>query len=152
MALSILVAVGGKRLITVPRMGAVRFGPARQRDRLRATGVTGVVVAASLGLLAVVGTRGIQSLGRPALPLGDMLIAVLVVVVFCAISRLLDWGRLCPYAVLLAAAVAAAPVLDVHTGVPAAVAFCPAACVPLVVGIVVLVRLVRTCAPPKEVV
>ncbi len=152
LGLSVLVAAGGKRLITVPRIGAVRFGRDRQRNVARAVGVTGAVVAASFGLLAVVGTRAMLLLGGPAVPLGDIAIAGLVVVVFCAIGSLLDWRRLCSYGVLLAGAVVSAPALALHTRIPAATAFGPAVCVPLIIGVVVLMRFLGTYDPaPKEV-
>jgi len=97
--LAVLVLFAGKRLVTVPRMGVVRFGP-RRKVRLWKIGIV-FVITVIVGLLFAweVVPSGL-SVGIP-LPLVAWI--VVSVVGFCLAAYLFDLSRMYLYAALFAA-------------------------------------------------
>jgi hypothetical protein len=103
--LAVAVFVGGKRIITVPRIGVARFSPMRRTKLARITAV--LVIAALLGV--IVGLLFEEQTIGPSLPIGIHLPIVIWIVVavtsFSLGAYLLDVIRLYVYGALFAAAV-----------------------------------------------
>jgi hypothetical protein len=141
------VLVVGKKYITVPRLGAVRFGPAR-RARLS---VSVLILAGSalLGLVVflVFARDSIPAGWLSARVLGLLAFVVNCLVVFGLLAYFLDFRRLYGYAVLWALAFPASEVVTTHTALSPASAFLLTvgafAGVMLVTGIVLLIRFLR---------
>jgi hypothetical protein len=144
---SMAVLVVGKKYITVPRLGAVRFGPAR-RARLS---VSVLILAGSalLGLVVflVFARDSIPAGWLSARVLGLLAFMVNCLVVFGLLAYFLDFRRLYGYAVLWALAFPASEVVTTHTALSPASAFLLTvgafAGVMLVTGIVLLIRFLR---------
>ena len=152
---SMAVLVVGKKYITVPRLGAVKFGPAR-RARLS---VSVLILAGSvlLGLVVflVFARDSIPAGWLSARALGLLAFVVNCLVVFSLLAYFLDFSRLYGYAVLWAIAFPAADAVTKYGGMPRATSFLvtivPLAGIMLATGLVLLLRFLRTYPPtPKE--
>jgi hypothetical protein len=134
-AAGILVFILGKRWITLPRLGQINYGPGR-RARLNAIRLVGF---AAVVYTAVVLAMILSGADLSGIPVGWIFV-ILVPGVFLLMAYLLDFTRLYGYALLAAAFT----VISELYGDPAAAwAQIVAGLVPLVVGIVLLVRFLR---------
>lgn len=145
--LSMAVLVAGKRYITVPRLGRVRFGAARRR-RLGSS-VLVLLGSALLGAIVflLVGGKGIPESWQSAVPSGLLLFAVNALVVFGLLAYFLDFRRLYGYGVLWALAFPASEAVAAHTALSRASAFLLTtgafSAVMLITGLVLLLRFLR---------
>jgi len=148
------VLVVGKKYITVPRMGAVRFGSAR-KARLSVS----VLILAGSALLALVLFLLLSDKLMPAGWLSGRTIGLLAfmvncLVVFSLLAYFLDFRRLYGYAILWALAFPASDAVTTHTplsGAGASLLTIGAfSAVMLGIGIVLLVRFVRDYPIPAE--
>lgn len=133
----------GKRFVTVPRIGLVKFGPRREARRTLLMFVIGasVLLMAALYLLLASGT----TTGSPARPgMLDVLMSVMLFAIFAAIGLLLDLPRMYAVAAVFAAANLARGYTDsplVHL-VAGLVIFLP--------GLFLCVRFLRRNPLPRE--
>lgn len=100
-----LVYVLGKKLITVPRLGYVRFGPARKR-RLRWLHIFILATIILTVLILIFISKGNQNNLGSALPhhfLSSIIITLLILLAISFIAYFLDYPRLYFVAVLVAA-------------------------------------------------
>jgi hypothetical protein len=144
---SMAVLVVGKRYITVPRLGRVRFGAGRRR-RLSSSALI-LLVSALLGAIVflLVGGKGVPESWRNAVPTGLLLFAANALIVWGLLAYFLDFRRLYGYAVLWALAFPASEAVAAHTALSRASSFLLTvgafAGVMLVTGIVLLIRFLR---------
>jgi hypothetical protein len=140
------VLVVGKKYITVPRLGAVKFGPAR-KARLSASvlilagsALFGLVLFLLLSDRLVPGWLSGRAIGLIAFGLNAL-------IVFSLLAYFLDFSRLYGYAVLWALAFPASEAVAAHTPLSGAFAFLFTiggfSAVMLGIGIVLLVRFLR---------
>jgi len=139
---SALLYMGGKLLITAPRLGRVKFGPA-----LRArVGIARLVI-----VIAVLGTFFLLALGlsgrHPSAKVVGPLMAVGVTAVFLLIAYVWDFRRLYAYSVLIGISIA----LEETVGRPIGpIAGCVVGGIALLVGLVVLIRFLHDYPIPVE--
>ena len=86
--------LGGKKYLTVPRLGAVQFGPARALRRKKTSLVLACSVLVGIALLALAATRSLPSLGLAGVPTVAIIFAANCVIVFSLGAYYLDFGRL----------------------------------------------------------
>lgn len=153
--LVLLAFIAGKKCITVPRMGFVKFGPKRKR-KIRKSRIIllGSVVAGAVVFVAAALVIRSYPAGRPKLLL--LLPAAWVanaIIVFSLLAYYLDCTRLYAYGVLFALPVPVDMVVKEFAGVNLSpIAFAIPATVMLVIGTVLLVRFLRDYPfPAKEV-
>lgn len=150
--LAILVLFGGKRLITVPRMGRVKFGPKRRRRLSKVSAILAISVLVGLVFfLAAPAITGSPSKGMTLefiFPAGWV---VNCLVVFGLMAYFMDFSRLYLIGVMYAIAVpldlvqrefATTDLTFAAFGVPAAVI--------LLMGAVVFVRFLRDYPLPAD--
>ena len=138
---AVLVPLVGKKFITVPRIGWVRFGPARIARTAKMTGVIIVSVLATLAFLLL----PYSGLAFPRTWTSPMM-AVLIAVAFGLLAYYLDFGRLFAYGLLFAMS----EVLWGMFGRPIGpMAHTVSGIVALIVGLVVLVRFLQRYPIPK---
>jgi hypothetical protein len=154
-AVVLLAFIAGKKCITVPRMGFVKFGPKRKRKirKSRIILLGSVVAGLVVFLIAAMVIRSYPA-GRPKLLL--LLPAAWVanaVIVFSLLAYYLDCSRLYAYGVLFALPVPLDMVVKEFVGVNLSpIAFAIPAIVMLVIGMVLLTRFLRDYPfPSKEV-
>lgn len=143
LAVALIMLIGGKKYITMPRLGCVRFGPARKRKLSRAR----IVLALSVvtGMIALVGVTG-DDLGLTGLAI---LFAVNILVVLGALAYFMDFNRLFYYAVLWAISFPLGLLLEEHAGLGAApTVFLVTGGLAVVVGGVYFARFLRDYALP----
>jgi len=146
-AFQVLVAPGvfflGKRFLTVPRFGAVRFGPVRKQRRRLKVAVLVVAFLATLALWALTATGRATWLAHLdfVFPVG---LGVVVFLVFSAMSLIGHVRRLSLIGLAFGGAIALTELLD--TPIP----FLIAGCLILIPGSVMLLRFLRTYAVPSE--
>ncbi len=153
-AVVVLGFIAGKKLITVPRMGFVKFGPKR-KSKIRKSRII-LLVSVLAGLVVFVAAALVirsYPAGRPKLLL--LLPAAWVanaVIVFSFLAYYLDCTRLYAYGVLFALPVPVDMMVKEFAGVNLSpVAFAVPATVMLVIGMVLLVRFLRDYPfPAKE--
>ncbi len=137
-----LLLLIGKRLITAPRMGQVRFGPQRRAKHRRTRLVVGSAVAATWALLFL------SMLGRA--PAGGLIAPILVVgvtAVFMLMAYYAGFERMYLYGLLMGIYMT----LEETFGHPVGpVAGIVAGGVALLIGAVVLARFVRAYPIPVE--
>jgi len=153
--LVLLAFIAGKKCITVPRMGFVKFGPKRKR-KIRKSRIIllGSVLAGAVVFVAAALVIRSYPVGRPKLLL--LLPAAWVansVIVFSLLAYYLDCTRLYAYGLLFALPVPVDIVVKEFVGVNLSpIAFAIPAIVMLVVGTMLLVRFLRDYPfPAKEV-
>jgi hypothetical protein len=137
----------GKKHLTVPRLGAVQFGPARTLRRKKTTVVLACSALVGVVLLALTATRSLPSLGFTTVPPVAIIFAANCLIVFGLGAYYLDFGCLYVYGLLYAVAFPFAVVLHEHWGAPASflVAYLLCAAPMLLVGLALLTRFVRAC-------
>jgi uncharacterized membrane protein len=145
-AVALAVFIGGKKCITVPRMGFVKFGPQRKakikksRIVLLASVVAGMVVF----LVALLAMR--SSSAGPSRLMNFMPLAWVVnaIIVFSLLAYYLDCPRLYAYGVLFALPVPFDMAIKKFAGVNLSpVTFAVPATFMLAIGAVLLVRFLR---------
>lgn len=139
---SALLYMGGKLLITAPRLGRVKFGPA-----LRArVGIARLVI-----VIAVLGTFFLLALGLsgrgPSAKVVGPLMVVATTAVFLLIAYVWDFKRLYAYSLLMGISMA----LEETVGRPIGpIARCVFGGIALLIGLVVLIRFLRDYRTPAE--
>lgn len=146
--LGMLIFFGGKKHLTVPRLGAVQFGPARTLRRKKTSLVLACSVLVGIALLVLTATRSLPSLGLAGVPTVAIIFAANCVIVFSLAAYYLDFGRLYVYGLLYAAAFPLAVVLTEHWGAAAGflVAYALSAAPMTLVGLALFVRFLREYA------
>jgi len=139
---SVLLYMGGKLLITAPRLGRVKFGPAL-RARI---GVARLVIA-----IAVLGTVFLLALvlsgQRPSAKVAGPLMVLGTTAVFLLIAYVWDFRRLYVYGLLMGISMT----LEETVGDPiGAIVQCVFGGIALLVGLVVLVRFLHDYPTPVE--
>jgi hypothetical protein len=151
MVLGGLVLWAGKRFITVPRMGHVKFGPARKArmSKLRGVLFISVLVIAAL-FVAGLGIHNAR-LQRPEwwligrMPTASVIVILNFLIVFSLMAYFMDFNRLYLYGVLFAlqevVGVGLRELADVNVGffIGSAVS----AIIVLLIGTVVFIRFLR---------
>ena len=140
------VLVVGKRYITVPRLGAVRFGSAR-KARLSVSALI-LVGSALFGLvLFLLFSDRLVPGWLSGRMIGLIVFGLNALIVFSLLAHFLDFSRLYGYAVLWALAFPASEAVAAHTPLSGAFAFLFTiggfSAVMLGIGIVLLVRFLR---------
>ncbi|MDJ0835682.1 MAG: hypothetical protein QNK37_04145 [Acidobacteriota bacterium] len=143
---ALMLLVLGKKWITSPRLGYVKFSPARKKK----TTVIGLILVITFllgaGLYALVET-GLVNLGG-----GNHLFLVFFVVlsagVFALMAYLLDFRRLYAYGLLFALALPAAKALQgAGSAYPFLIAYVSGAIIMLAAGVAALLRFVHKYPP-----
>lgn len=141
-AVVFLAFIAGKKCITVPRMGFVKFGPKRKRKirKSRIILLVSVLAGAVVFLVAALVVRSYPA-GRPKLVF--LLPAAWIansIIIFSLLAYYLDCSRLYAYGVLFALPVPFDVMVKEYVGVNLSpIAFAVPAIIMLVVGIVLLV-------------
>jgi hypothetical protein len=94
----LLVMVFGKRLITTPRLGHVKFGPVRKLKQAKVIAVLTISVLATFALLLLRNS----GLALPPKMLISPMMAVWIAVIFGVLAYYLDFLRLFGYGLLFA--------------------------------------------------
>ena len=156
-AMQAVVLVGfiaGKKLITVPRMGLVKFGPKRKRKltKVKVVLLISVLMGAVLFVVTLFSMHNRPEWLNPALVLGAAWV-VNCIVVFSLGAYFLDLPRLYAYGLLFAIPVPTDILLHKLTDLDLTfIAFGVSALVILVIGTVMFVRFLRDYPlPTKEV-
>jgi hypothetical protein len=150
--LAMAVLWAGKRLVTTPRMGRVKFGQRRQaRLRWLRVALAASVLVGLLVFLATLAAGAQRPAGQGLIGFFPAVWAVCVLALAGVGAYLLDYPRL----VLIGAMYALAPALDLAlrnlTGLDLSLlAFAVPAAVILVVGVAVLIRFLRDYPLPVE--
>ncbi|MHC4355402.1 MAG: hypothetical protein ACYS0H_22105 [Planctomycetota bacterium] len=139
--------IAGKKYITVPRMGFVKFG-ARRKGKIRKSHVV-LLGSAVMGAIAfLVTSQAMRDTPSERLRLIDfmpLVWAVNAMVVFSLLGHYLDCPRLYGYGVLFALPVPVDRAIKTFVGVNLSpVAFAVPAIVMLAIGVVLLIRFLRT--------
>jgi len=93
----VLIMIAGKRYMTVPRIGLVKFGPEREMKRIKLIGIIGIAVIITF-ILFLAG----NSINNPPKMMFSFIIAALVVVIFAFMAYYLEYFRLALYGILFA--------------------------------------------------
>jgi hypothetical protein len=139
----ILILPIGKKRITIPRLGYVKFGPARKLRQSKAIAVLAISVLATFALLML----SKSGLALPPKMLISPIIAGWIAVVFGVLAYYLDFKRLFAYGVLFAIS----EVLSGLFGEPiGSIMQTISGVAVLVVGIAVFMRFMRRYPLPTE--
>lgn len=141
----IVILPVGKKFITVPRLGLVKFGQERKVKQKKAIVVTALSVVVTFVLLMI---------AVPAFNLSRVatapILGILVALVFGLLAYYLDFRRLYIYGLLLAVSMALTEAFDSSLG--PVVSACSGSII-LLIGMVQLIKFVRTYpAPVTEVI
>jgi len=134
-ALGFLVMIIGRRLITIPRVGRVKFGPARRIKQKK------VFVVLAISLLVGFAVSFIPLSGvDPSTIVVAATAGVWIILIFGLVAYFMDFRRLYAYGLLFAIAMALAIALD--DLIPTIIFFVSGS-VALLIGLVVLIRFIR---------
>ena len=150
--LGMLIFYGGKKHLTVPRLGAVQFGAARRLGRKKTSLVLACSALVGVALLVLAATRSLSSLGLAGVPTVAIIFAANCLVVFGLGAYYLDFGRLYVYGLLYAVPFPLAVVLAERWSAAAGfiVAYALSAAPMMLVGSILLVRFLRRYAVPAQ--
>jgi len=151
-SLGVAFFFAGKKYLTVPRLGAVQFGPARTLRRKKTSLVLACSALVGIALLALTATRSLPSLGLAGVPTVAIIFAANCLIVFSLGAYYLDFDRLYVYGLLYAVAFPLAVVLTEHWGAAAGflVAYALSAVPMIVVGVSLFVRFLREYPVPAQ--
>ncbi len=149
---AMVLFVVGKRHITVPRLGAVQFGPARALKRKRLSLVLACSALLGVVLFALVAWRSIPALSLGNVPMVALVFAANCLIVFTLGAYYLDFSRLYVYGLLYAVAFPLGIVLDETGRVGASFLTVHAllAGPMIVVGATLFIRFLRAYPPTAE--
>lgn len=139
----ILVFMLGKRLITTPRLGHVKFGPSRKAKQEKAMVALIISVLAILSLLLLRNS----GLALPPKVLISPMMAVWIAVIFGVLAYYLDFWRLFAYGLLFAISEALWGLFGGYIG---AMAQTISGVAVLLIGLFVLARFLRKYPQPAE--
>lgn len=94
---AVLVLPLGKKFITIPRIGRVKFGPARKVKRKKMAAVLIISVLATLALLLL----PLSGVALPKIPISPIM-AISIALVFGLVAYYVDFRRLYAYGLLFA--------------------------------------------------
>jgi hypothetical protein len=141
-ALTWLAFWAGKKFITTPRMGLVKFGPQRKAKLKKTRAV--LFLSALLGVIMFV-LRAMWNIEWAAIPIPAYVWAVQAIVVFSLGAYFLDVSRFYAYGMLYAIPVPVGVVLLQNTGLPGLM-FLPfgvSGGVMVIIGVVLFIRFLR---------
>jgi hypothetical protein len=150
---AMLALWAGKRFITVPRMGRVKFGPSGKARRKKASLLLAisVLVGVVVFVLTSLAVKGYWSEGLPMRFIIPAVWAMNMLVVFSLGAYFLDYERLYLIGTLYALPVPVDFWLHELTGVNLGfIAFAVPAAVILIMGLVVFIRFLRDYPPPAK--
>ena len=137
----ILSIILGRKYITVPRLGAIKFGP--KREKRRSVLMALIVTAVALTFLALL----LPLLGVSPGPNAGLIFAIIVPMIFVIMAYLMDFKRLYGYAALAAIFIVLTETVSMQAG---AVAQIVAGLIALIVGLWHLLRFLRRYPLPQE--
>jgi hypothetical protein len=145
-AAALAVFIGGKKCITVPRMGSVKFGPKRKGRVKKSRIVLLASVVAGVAVFVVTSSAlGSSPTGRPKmLNFMPLIWAANAIIVFSLLAYYLDCARLYAYGVLFALPVPLDRAVKEFAGVNLSpIAFAVPATVMLAIGMMLLICFLR---------
>jgi hypothetical protein len=156
MAVGGVIMFLGKKFITIPRMGLVKFGPARKKKLMTVRIIIAISVVIGFVLFSI--PLAIQAAGGNPSDVSGMAIIGLVIfpvnflVVFGLMAYYMDYSRLYGIAVLFAATILIAEVLEQVTTLAfiGLIAFGLPAAIVLTMGTLVLIKFLREFPLPAE--
>ena len=98
-----LIFFAGKKYITIPRIGKVKFGNIRQKKRLKVRIVLGISVLLGFIILFLTVSNNIPVISEIALP--AIIFGINAIIVFSAMAYILDFPRLYLYGTFFAASI-----------------------------------------------
>jgi hypothetical protein len=153
MGLAMLALWAGKRLITVPRMGRVKFGPKGKARKMKARVLLAisVLVGVVVFLFTALALKGNWSEGLPLHLIIPGVWAMNMLVVFSLGAYFLHYERLYLIGVLYALPVPLDIWLDEYVGIKLGfIAFAVPAAIILIMGLVVFMRFLRDYPLPAD--
>lgn len=142
MGVALVVHLGGKKLISTPRIGRVRFGPIRKVRQRIVMAVVVMSVVATLALLTLT-----LLMGAPSRAVMAPLIGIWFAVFFGLLAHYMDFGRLYAYGVLFAISLALTEAYDNALG---PIASAVSGGIVLLIGLVVFIRFLGKYRMPGE--
>jgi len=133
--LAVLVLIVGRRLITIPRVGRVKFGPARKvkQRKVMAVGAISLLVGLVLSFIPL-------SVVDPPQTVVAAIAWFWIMLIFGLVAYFMDFKRLYAYGLLFAIAMALVIALD---DLIPTIVFLISGGVALLIGLVVLIRFIR---------
>jgi hypothetical protein len=150
MFLPALIIWAGKKYLTIPRLGLVKFGANRQSRKRQLLVAMIIMVAITIGLLILTILKVISwsnGFGYYSMSFG---IGLIIAVKLCIIAYFMEYGRMYIYGILMGAAIPAAKVLNRYTGEPidALIAFGLPAAVIIIIGTIMLLKFLANYPRP----
>lgn len=131
----LLIMIVGRRLITIPRVGRVKFGPERRIKQKKVIIV--LVISLIVGLaVSFIPLSGVE----PSKIVVAAVAGVWIILIFSLVSYFMDFRRLYAYGLLFAISMALAMALD---DLIPTILFLISGSIALLVGLVVLIRFIR---------
>jgi hypothetical protein len=141
-AAGLLLFIYGRKVITLPRLGEIKFGPKRKTRRLTLLILIMVAVALTFAVL-LLSVLGIATPG----PNAGLLFAVIVPMIFVIMAFLMDFKRLYGYAALVAIYILLTETVSLQAGGIAQVA---AGLIAITIGLWHLIHFLRDYPLPEE--
>ena len=145
-----LVLWAGKKYITIPRIGMVKFGARRESNKKKMRIILAIVLAVTAIVLLLTIARIIPQLENSyAGPIG---IAVFFMIVFWVMAYYMDFSRLYYIAVLFAVSIPLAEILYDYVGTPldGLIAFGSSGTIISIIGSIFLRRFLKKYPKPTD--
>ena len=154
--LALLVLFVGKKFITVPRIGHVKFGPTRKAKNKKVVIILTITFLINVMLYILLATRSLPPgwenwLKENVLPFG---FGVFIILVFSLIAYFMDFNRLYIHGTLFGLAVPVDKMMEKYTDFTytGLIAFSIPTTISLLIGLTVFIRFLRNYPlPAKEV-
>jgi hypothetical protein len=148
----IIMGVGKKR-ITMPRLGLVKFGPKRQADKKKLSFFLGIMVGVNFIVLTLTITGSLQTLPFSGLAMPIFLGLSFISVPFFIVAYYIDYNRLYYYGLLLGLSLFFADLLYPILGSPldGIIVFCSIGSPIIVIGVNKFIRFLKKYPKPEGV-
>jgi len=147
LSLAVLVLIVGRRLVTIPRVGRVKFGPARKvkQRKVMAVGAISLLVGLALSFIPL-------SVVDPPQTVVAAIAWFWIMLIFGLVAYFMDFRRLYAYGLLFAIAMALVIALD---DLIPTIVFLVSGGIALLIGLVMFIRFIRKYprtaeGPPSE--
>lgn len=140
---AVLVVPLGKRFITIPRIGLVKFGPARKARLWKLRAVGGIAFLAMLVVLLLI----LSGSNLPSKEIRAAIQGIGLTLLFCLMAYFWDFRRLYVYGMFYAIGMVLWEMLGDPVG---PIAFLVSGSVTLLIGIALFVSFLRKYPKPKE--
>jgi len=145
--LALVILLVGKKYITTPRLGVVKFGPKRKSDKQKMWKLASIIMLIQIILILLIKNEAFSSLGEmhKSNSIIPLIVSLFLVTFSAIIAHFLGFPRFFLFGLMMAISYPAAGILYKYIGAPldGLIPFCISGLILVFYGIVLLIRFLK---------